>query len=290
MTDMRLQGAITAMITPFREGKLDEARLHEQVEFQIKHGIDALVPAGTTGESPTLSVEEHERLIELTIQFANGRVPVIAGTGANATSEAIELHNFAKRAGANACLSVNPYYNKPSQEGLFRHFMTLADRVALPIVLYNIPSRTGVNLSPQTVARLAKHPHVVAIKEAAGSLDQVSEIRSLCDITILSGDDSLTLPMMSIGAAGVISVVSNIFPDEIKQLTHLALRGEVSAAATIHRRLFPLLKPLFADGNPPGIKCAMKLLGRDSGEMRLPLVEVSESTRAAIQQQLEELS
>lgn len=286
---MKLHGAITAMITPFREGRLDESRLREQLEFQIKHGIDGLVPAGTTGESPTLSVAEHERLIELTMQFANSRAPVIAGTGANSTSEALELHSFAKKAGANACLSVNPYYNRPSQEGLYRHFMTLADRVDLPIVLYNIPARTGVNMSPQTVARLAKHPNIVAMKEASGNLDQASEIRSLCDITILSGDDSLTLPMMSVGATGVISVVSNVMPDQVKKMAELALRGEFGAAAAIHRRLLPLIKPLFAEGNPAGIKCAMKLLGRDSGEMRLPLVDVSEPTQAAFQQQLAQL-
>jgi 4-hydroxy-tetrahydrodipicolinate synthase len=283
---MKLRGAITAMVTPFREGKLDESRLREQIEFQIKGGIDGLVPAGTTGECPTLSVAEHERLIELSVQFANRRVPVIAGTGANATSEALDLHSFAKKAGADACLSVNPYYNRPSQEGLYRHFMTLADRVALPIVLYNIPARTGVNMVPQTVARLAKQPNIIAIKEASANLDAVSEIRSLCDITILSGDDSLTLPMMSIGAAGVISVVSNIVPDQIKKMTQLALCGNFIEASAIHHRVFPLIKPLFADGNPAGIKYAMKLLGRDSGEMRLPLVEVSESNRALIQQQL----
>src|SRR5690349_21207070 len=179
---MNLQGAMTAMVTPFREGKLDENRLREQIEFQIKSGIDALVPVGTTGESPTLDFKEHARVLELTVQFARGRVPVIAGTGGNATSEAMELHQIAKKVGASACLSVNPYYNKPSQEGLYRHFMTLADRVDLPIVLYNIPGRTGITMSPQTVARLRKHPNIVAIKEATGSLDMASEIMSLCDI------------------------------------------------------------------------------------------------------------
>src|SRR3954453_11790286 len=189
-------GALTAMVTPFRDGKVDEGRLREQIEFQISGGIEGLVPVGTTGESPTLDFPEHERVIALTVEYAKKRVPVIAGTGANATTEALELHGFAKKAGADACLSVNPYYNKPTQEGLYRHFMTLADRVQLPIVLYNIPGRTGVTMTPQTVQRLAKHPNIVAIKEATGSLDQASEIRALCpDLTILSGDDSLTLPM-----------------------------------------------------------------------------------------------
>src|ERR671913_2376660 len=186
-------GAITAMVSPFREGKLDEARLREQVEYQIKGGIDGLVPVGTTGESPTLDFPEHERVIELTVEASRGRVPVVAGTGANATTEALELHSFARKAGATACLSVNPYYNKPTQEGLYRHFMTLADTVDLPIVLYNIPGRTGVTMSAQTVARLAKHPNIIAIKEATGSLDMASEIMSLCELPTLSGDDSLTL-------------------------------------------------------------------------------------------------
>src|SRR5215204_1908304 len=242
-------GAMTAMVTPFREGRLDESRLREQVEYQVKGGIDALVPVGTTGESPTLDFPEHERVIELTVEAARGRVPVIAGTGANATTEALELHSFAKKAGATACLSVNPYYNKPTQEGLYRHFMTLADRVDLPSVLYNIPGRTGITMTPQTVARLNEHPNIVAIKEATGSLDMASEIMSLCDITVVSGDDSLTLPLMSIGARGVISVASNLLPAQVKQLTKLALAGNFAEAMTIHRKLFPLFKSLFLDGN-----------------------------------------
>jgi 4-hydroxy-tetrahydrodipicolinate synthase len=276
-------GAMTAMVTPFRDGKLDESRLREQVEFQIKNGIDALVPVGTTGESPTLDFDEHYRVIELTVKFVNGRVPVIAGVGANATSEAIELHQFAKKVGASGGLSVNPYYNKPSQEGLHRHFMTLADTVDLPIVLYNIPGRTGITMSPATVARLSAHKNIVAIKEATGVLDMASEIRSLCDITILSGDDSLTLPLMSIGAAGVISVASNLVPAQIKGLVKLAAAGNFAEAATIHHKLFPLIKSLFADGNPVGIKYAMKVAGLDTGELRLPLWEASDSTKKLIE-------
>jgi len=287
---MNLSGAITAMITPFTDGQLDTDRLREQIEFQIESGIDGLVPAGTTGESPTLSFPEHERLIAQTIEIARGRVPVIAGTGANATAEALELHRFARTAGADAGLSVNPYYNKPSQEGLYRHFMTLADAVDLPIVLYNVPARTGVNMSPQTVARLAQHPNVVAIKEASANVDAVSEIRSLCEITVLSGDDSLTLPMMAIGAAGVVSVASNVKPVEIKRMTMFALRGNFPDAAKLHHELFPLIKSLFLDGNPSGVKYAMKLLGCDSGELRQPRVEASEAARVAIEQQLEKLA
>src|SRR3954467_9441460 len=235
-------GAITALVTPFRDGKLDEARFREQVEFQIKSGIDGLVPVGTTGESPTLDFPEHERVIALTVETAKGRVPVIAGTGGNATSEALELHAFAKRAGATACLSVNPYYNKPTQEGLYHHFMTLADKVDLPIVLYNIPGRTGITMTAATVARLAKHPNIVAIKEATGSIDMASEIMALCDLPIVSGDDSLTLPLMSIGGKGVISVASNLIPAQIKQMVKLAAGGNFTDAAAIHRRLFPLIK------------------------------------------------
>src|SRR4051794_13408589 len=280
---LTLTGAMTAMITPFREGRLDELRLREHIEFQIKSGIDGLVPVGTTGESPTLDFPEHERVIALTVESARGRVPVIAGTGGNATTEALELHSFAKKAGAAACLSVNPYYNKPTQEGLYRHFMTLSDRVDLPIVLYNIPGRTGVTMSPQTVARLNEHPNIVAIKEATGSLDMASEVRSLCDITILSGDDSLTLPLMSIGAAGIISVASNLLPVQIKQMTKLALANNFKEAMAIHHRLFPLIKSLFLDGNPVGIKYAMKLAGLDTGELRLPLWEASDATKRVIE-------
>lgn len=282
-------GAMTAMVTPFREGRLDESRLREQVEYQIKGGIDALVPVGTTGESPTVDFKEHARIIELTVEFARGRVPVIAGVGGNATTEAIELHTIAKRAGAAAGLSVNPYYNKPTQEGLYRHFMTLADRVDLPIVLYNIPGRTGITMTAQTVARLNEHKNIVAIKEATGLLDMASEIMSLCDITVVSGDDSLTLPLMAIGARGVVSVASNIVPSEIKALTQAALHGDFKKAATIHLQLFPFIRSLFLDGNPVGIKYAMKLAGLDTGELRLPLWEASEATQKAIQQQLGKL-
>ena len=278
-------GAMTAMVTPFNEGKLDEARLREQVEFQIKSGIDGLVPVGTTGESPTLDFKEHARVLELTVQFARGRVPVIAGAGANATAEAVELHQIARRVGANACLSVNPYYNKPTQEGLYRHFMTLADRVDLPIVLYNIPGRTGITMSAQTVARLHKEAggRIVAIKEATGSLDMCSEILSLCDITVVSGDDSLTVPLMSIGARGVISVMSNLLPAQTQAMTSAALKGDFAAASAMHHKLFPLIRSLFLDGNPAGIKYAMKLVGRDSGELRLPLWEAGDATKKTIE-------
>jgi 4-hydroxy-tetrahydrodipicolinate synthase len=276
-------GALTATVSPFRDGRLDQERIKRQIEFQIAGGIDGLVPVGTTGESPTLDFEEHERVIALTIEVTAGRVPVIAGVGANATAEALKLHRFAKEAGASAGLSVNPYYNKPTQEGLYRHFMALADGVDLPIVLYNIPGRTGITMAPATVARLNEHPNIVAIKEATGSLDIASEIRSLCDITLLCGDDSLTLPLMSIGAAGVISVASNLMPAQIKRMVKLAADNNFAEARKIHHRLFPLIKTLFLDGNPVGIKHAMQLAGLDSGELRLPLCSASPPAQQAIE-------
>ncbi len=283
MAKITLSGAMTALVTPFSEGKLDEGRLREQIEFQIRNGIDGLVPVGTTGESPTLDFEEHERVIALAVEVARGRVPVIAGTGGNATTEALELHSFAKRAGATACLSVNPYYNKPSQEGLYRHFMTLADRVDLPIVLYNIPGRTGITMAAQTVARLYSHPNIVAIKEATGVPDMTSEILSLCGITVVSGDDSLTVPLMSIGAKGVISVLSNLMPGAVKAIVKNCLEGKFGEAAKLHQKLFSLTKSLFLDGNPVGIKYAMKVAGLDSGHLRLPLWEASEGTKKVIE-------
>jgi 4-hydroxy-tetrahydrodipicolinate synthase len=279
---MKIHGAFTAMITPFRDGKLDESRLKEQIDRQIRLGIDGLVPVGTTGESPTLDFAEHERVIELTVQFANKKVLVIAGVGGNATTEAIHLHRFAKKIGADAGLSVNPYYNKPSQEGLYRHFMTLADTVDLPIVLYNIPGRTGITMSAATVARLAAHPNIVAIKESTGDPNLTSEIMSLCDITVISGDDSLTLPLMSLGAKGVISVLANLLPDQVKTIARLAAEQKFSQAAAIHHQLFPLTRSLFVDGNPVGIKYAMQVAKLDSGELRLPLWEASDATKRLI--------
>ncbi len=282
-------GAITAIVTPFTvSGALDEARLKDQIEFQIAQGIDGLVPVGTTGESPTLDFDEHFRVIELAVKYAAGKVPVIAGVGGNATSEAIKLHEYAKKVGATAGLSVNPYYNKPTQEGLFRHFMLLAETIDLPIVLYNIPGRCGINMAPATVARLynASPKMFPAIKEAAGSCDQVTEIKQLCDITVLSGDDSLTLPFMSVGAMGVISVLSNVVPAEVSKMVKLALANDWAGARAIHHKYYNLTKSLFADGNPAGAKYAMHLLGRDTGVMRLPVVEASEATKKLIAENL----
>jgi len=283
-SSITLAGAYTALITPFRNNRLDEPRFRDQIEYQIINGIDGLVPVGTTGESPTVDLKEHTRVIELAVQYARGRVPVVGGVGANSTSEALDLHRLAKEVGCTAGLSVNPYYNKPSQEGLYRHFMTLADSVDLPICLYNIPGRTGITMAAQTVARLAKHPNIVAIKEATGVLDMTSEIISLShELTVVSGDDSLTLPIMSIGGVGVISVISNLLPAKVKQMVKHAADGNYAEARAIHYQLFPLIKAIFLDGNPVGIKYAMKVAGMDTGEMRLPLVEASEGTKKQIE-------
>lgn len=283
------QGAMTALITPFRGGQVDYDRLSSHVRFQVERGIDGLVPMGTTGESPTLSHEEHRRVIEHVVQEAKSakrKVPVIAGTGSNSTAEALELTAHAAQVGADGALMVNPYYNKPTQEGLYRHFAAVADKVRIPIVLYNIPGRTGVTMSPQTVARLSKHANIVAIKEATGSLDIASEIASLCGITILSGDDSLTLPLMSIGGKGVISVLSNIIPDRVKALTDAALSNRWGDARRLHVELFPLFKGMFVETNPIPIKTAMAMLKMDTGELRLPMCDLSDGNRKELEKLL----
>ena len=269
-----LQGTMTAMITPFRDGVVDYECLAQQIERQIAGGVDGLVPCGTTGESPTLSHDEHRQVIERVIAIAAGRVRVVAGTGSNATSEALALTQHARDAGADAALVVNPYYNKPTQEGLYRHFMTLADEVGLPIVLYNIPGRTGIALTPATVARLARHEKIVAIKEATGSLDVASEIATLTadsGMTILSGDDSLTLPLGAVGGRGVISVLSNLLPDRVVAMVKHMLADDFAAARARHLALFPLFKAMFLETNPIPIKTAMQRAGLDTGDLRLPL-------------------
>ena len=283
-----IQGAMTAMVTPFADGEVDWGRLQSNVEFQIGKGIDALVPVGTTGESPTLSHDEHRQVIEKVIETAAGRVKVVAGTGSNSTKEAMALTQHAKDVGADAALMVAPYYNKPTQEGLYRHFAAVADEVKLPIVLYNIPGRTGITMEPHTIARLAEHEHIVAIKEATGSIDMASEIATLCDITILSGDDSMTLPLMSVGAKGVISVLSNIIPDKIKAMVDAKLAGDSALARQYHLELFPLFKGMFVETNPIPIKTAMAMMGMDSGEVRMPLCEMAEENVEQLRSLLED--
>ncbi|MBI4345780.1 MAG: 4-hydroxy-tetrahydrodipicolinate synthase [Elusimicrobia bacterium] len=282
---MRLEGSFPAMITPFRRGLLDEDALRAHARRLIAAGSSGLVPCGSTGEAATLTPAEYKRVIAVTLEEARGRVPVIAGVGTNATWKAVETAPAAAALGVDALLGLVPYYNKPTQEGLFQHFRELAGSVKVPIVVYNIPSRTGVNLLPATLARLARAcPNIVAVKEAAGMVDQVSEIVNACPkgFTVLSGDDSLTLPFMAVGAKGVISVVANLVPRESARLAAAMLAGRVSEARRIHLRLFPLVKSLFVETNPIPVKTAAGLLGLCSPELRLPLTAISPENRAKV--------
>ena len=279
------QGTLVALVTPFTRGSVDYDAIERLVDWHIEQGTDGLVPVGTTGESPTVDVEEHEKIIETVVKQAGGRLPVIAGTGGNATAEAIELTCFARDAGADASLQVCPYYNKPTQDGLYRHFAAIAEACELPMVLYNIPGRTGVSMTPETVARLAELDQVVGIKEATGSMDQTSEILTRCDLTVLSGDDSLTLPLMALGARGVISVVANLVPKDVKGLTDAMLAGDVETARAAHRRLFPLCRAMFVETNPIPIKTAMQWAGLlESDERRLPLTDLAPASADALRQ------
>lgn len=275
-----LKGSIVAIVTPFNKGQVNEKKLEELVEFHIENGTQGILPCGTTGESPTLSSHEHERVIEICIKASNKRVPILAGTGSNSTDEAISLTRHAEKMGADASLQVTPYYNKPMQEGIYQHFKAIADSVKIPIILYNIAGRTARNIEPETMARLAKDcKNIIGVKEASGSLDQASTIRSLCgkDFLIFSGDDALTLPMMSIGAVGVISVVANIVPKDVVALCDSFSRGDLKKAQEIHYRLLPLVKSMFVETNPIPIKAAMGLLNMCSDELRLPLSPLAEA-------------
>ncbi len=280
------QGTFTALVTPFQARSpsgFDRRTLEKQIAFQAGHGVQGIVPVGTTGECPTLSHEEHHEVVEVAVGAARGTgLKVIAGTGSNSTDEALALTHHARKAGADGALMVNPYYNKPTQEGLYRHFKTVAQAVDIPIVLYNIPGRTNVTMTVATMCRLTKDcPNIVAIKDAAGNLDLTSEAVA-AGLHILSGDDSLTLPMIAVGARGVISVASNIVPDQVRGLVDAALAGDISTARSWHVRLFALCKALFIETSPIPIKTAMALLGRDSGELRLPLCEASSESRRII--------
>ena len=281
-------GSMVALVTPFQDGKVDYKTLEEIVEFHLDSGTDGLVPVGTTGECPTLSHSEHKKVIERVVKVAGGKIPIIAGAGSNSTAEAIELSAFAKETGADATLQVGPYYNKPTQEGFYQHFKAIADEVDLPIVLYNIPGRCGGSgMTPETVARLSAIENIVAIKEATGSLDQASEIASRCDITILSGDDSLTLPLASVGGKGVISVVANIVPADVKAMTDLILEGDFVSARKWHNKLFALSKNLLSLAtNPIPIKAAMSMLNMASEELRLPMTPLEQSKRAVLKKTL----
>lgn len=283
----RFAGVTVALVTPFRNGEIDFEELKRLVDWHVGEGTDGLSPVGTTGESPTLDHAEHERVIAVVAERAAGRIRVVPGTGSNSTREALRLTRFAKSCGADGALMVGPYYNKPTQEGYYRHFATVAEAVDLPVVLYNIPGRTGSNILPETMARLARFPNIVAVKEATGSLDQASQIAALCDLAILSGDDSLTLPLMSIGGRGVVSVVGNIVPRDLKALVAAFDAGDHAAALGWHRKLFPLCRDMLGVAtNPIPVKAAMKLLGRGTGELRLPLCPLDAAGEARVRQTL----
>jgi 4-hydroxy-tetrahydrodipicolinate synthase len=281
---MLFKGSMVALVTPFKAGTVDDEGLRRLVEFQISNGTDVLCPCGTTGESATLSLEEHERVIQITIQAAAGRVPVMAGTGSNNTEEAIRLSRHAKKAGAAGCLLITPYYNRPTQEGLYLHFAKVAGAVEIPIVLYNVPGRTGVNMLPETIERLAKIPSIVGIKEASGSLEQVSQIINRCgeDFAVISGDDANTLPMMAVGGAGAISVTANIAPALCSSMIRAVQAGDWPEARRIHHRLLPLHNAMFLQTNPIPVKTAIGMMGIVSGEVRLPLCPMPDDLNAKL--------
>ena len=282
------KGSIVAIVTPFKNGELDEEAYRELIEFQIERGTSAIVPTGTTGESATLSMEEHARVLDVAVKAVNKRVPVIAGTGGNNTNEAIELTAHAKRVGADATLQVTPYYNKPTQEGLYQHFKAVAKAAPLPQVLYNVPGRTSVNLLPTTVARLAELPEVVAIKEASGNLVQMAEIVNLVGdkIALLSGDDNLTLPVLALGGTGVISVVANIVPGDTAEMVSAWERGDFGRSKELFYRLLPLCQAMFYETNPIPVKTALALMGKIKGEFRLPLVPISPANEERLRKAL----
>ncbi len=284
----KFAGLTVALVTPFKNGEIDWADLNKLVDWHIEQGTDCLAPCGTTGESPCLDHEEHERVVAAVCERGRGRIKVMAGTGSNSTREAIRLTKSAKKAGADGALMVGPYYNKPTQEGYFRHFAAVAEAVDLPIVLYNIPGRTGSSMLPETMARMAeKCPTIVAVKEATGSLDQASQIAALCDLTILSGDDSLTLPLMSIGGRGIVSVVGNIVPRDMKALVQAFDSGNIAEAQRWHRKLFPLCRDMLGVAtNPIPVKAAMALLGRGTGDLRLPMCPLDDAGRDKVRKTL----
>ena len=287
------RGTFTALVTPFRDGVIDTSAFEKLIGTQLAAGITGIVAVGTTGESPTLSHEEREQVIRLAVTVANKRCQVLAGTGSNATHHAVADTKMAEKIGADGALLVAPYYNKPSQEGLFRHFNTIADATSLPIVLYNIPSRCGVDIGPDTVVRLAKEcRNIASIKEASGSVERVSELRRRLpeSFTILSGDDSLTLPFMAVGAVGVVSVATNLFPSQVCALVRACESGDLKSAEKLHRKLLPLFKDLFIEPNPVPVKTALEWRSVMSGEVRLPLCEMSESNQTRLRKTLDEFA
>ena len=287
---MTLQGCHTALITPFHNDAVCFDTLRTLIDRQLAGAVDGIVPMGTTGESPTVDFREHAKVIETVIEHVDKRCLVTAGTGANSTREAVQLTRDAAQAGADATLQVTPYYNKPTQEGLYRHFSSVADEGGLPVILYNVPGRSGREIAVDTIARLARHPNIVAVKEAGGSVDRVNRILAECEITVVSGDDSLTLPMMAVGGRGVISVASNIVPDRISQMVQAVLDGDWSGATEMHRRLYPLFRDLFIETNPIPIKAAMAMCGLIEEEYRLPLCHLAPANRAVLEQTLRSLN
>lgn len=280
-----LSGSIVAIVTPFQDGKVDEAKLRELVEYHVHNGTNGILPCGTTGESPTLNHDEHEHVIQICIEASGGRIPILAGTGSNSTAEAVSLTRHAAEAGANAALIVTPYYNKPSQEGLYQHFKTIADNVDIPIILYNIPGRTAKNIETPTMARLAQDcKNIIGVKEASGSLDQMQAVKQACpkDFLLFSGDDALTLPILSIGGVGVISVAANIIPKDVVALIGAFNKGKIDEARQMHYKMLPLIKSLFLDTNPVPIKAAMGLMGLCSDDVRLPLCPMSDDNCAKL--------
>ncbi len=271
------KGALSAIITPFRDGVVDERALRELIEWQVQNGVDGIVPCGSTGESATLSHPEHEQVIKIAVEQVRKRVPVVAGTGSNSTAEAIRLTSFAREIGADGALLVSPYYNKPTQDGIVRHYRAIAQSVSLPLIVYNIPGRTGSNILPETMAQLADVPNIVGVKEASGSMDQTSDIRRLCGerLTILSGDDSLTLPLIALGAKGAISVISNVMPRETHDLVQAATAGDLVRARELHYKMLPLVRALFLETNPIPVKYAASLMGKCTAELRMPLTTMS---------------
>jgi 4-hydroxy-tetrahydrodipicolinate synthase len=284
------KGLIVAIVTPFKNGRVDEKALGDLIEFQISNGTQGIVPCGTTGESATLSHAEHNRVIEFTVEIARGRVAVIAGTGSNSTDEAISLTQHAKKAGVDGALLIAPYYNKPMQEGLYQHFKKVAETVDLPLVVYNIPGRTGINITPQTFARLTQIKNIVAIKESSGSLQQMSEIIHYCGdrFILLSGDDALALPTLAVGGKGIISVAANIIPADMAQMVRAFDRGDLQEAQRLHYRMFGLFHALFLETNPIPVKTALSLMGRCSGELRLPLCPLSSENLERLKQAMKE--
>jgi len=284
------EGLYTALVTPFKDGSLDERALHDLVEWQIESGVNGLVPVGSTGESATLTHAEHGQVIELVVRAARGRVPVVAGTGSNSTAEATSFTEHAKEAGADGALLISPYYNKPSQEGIVAHYAAIADATRFPLIVYNIPGRTGSNILPETLARLALHPHIVGVKEACGDINQIGQVLAACpdDFEVLSGDDGMTLPILALGGKGVISVTSNIAPGKMLALVRACMVGELTKARALHFELLPLFDALFCETNPIPVKAALELMGRIGPEIRPPMTRITDHNRGRVEAALKE--